>query len=182
MPATQRSYDERIDSVGSGYPGQVIDTTRPCTVNTYIVDEADGIEFGLVVGRGAAVASGRQKASLGAPVTADDHDSGKSLAAFGVSIRDITRGEDFVKNGGNIGVIEEGVVMVMAGGAVSPTSIVTFDPATGILSSTAVSTTSGTEQFALIGAKWNGTVTATAGGLVKLRLGTHLVASATQSL
>ena len=179
MPATQVAYDENI---GVGYPGQIIDTIPPCKIRTYVVDETDGIGFGLVCGRAAAVTSGRQKTSLGSPVTSDDHDSGKALAAFGISIRDITRGDDNVKDGGNIGILESGDIMVMAGGAVSPTSIVTFNTTTGVLSAIAVSTTSGSEQFALIGAKWLGTVTATAGGLVILSLGTQLVASTTQAL
>ncbi|WP_343711901.1 hypothetical protein [Inquilinus sp.] len=150
MAVVQNTYTENIRPA---FVGQIADMTG-YDADTRNVETAAGIGFGLAVGQGTAP----KGAVLGAATAA---------AFVGISIRDVTldpRDGDKYPQNANMGVMTWGDIWVQTGGAVAVGADVTFDAATGVLSSAAA----GASQFAIAGARW---MSATSGvGLAKLRL------------
>ncbi|MDB5177495.1 MAG: hypothetical protein JWN75_1163 [Candidatus Saccharibacteria bacterium] len=109
----------------AGLPGQIADMNG-YDADTRIVESAGGIPFGVVCGQGAA-------------------DKGAVIGGanpVGISIRDITLIHDtanldrFVQKE-NVALLKRGTIWVIVGGTVTPTSVVSYNLATGIVSAAA---------------------------------------------
>jgi hypothetical protein len=151
MAVAQNSYSETIRPAVAG----MVANMTNADADSRVVETASGIGFGLAVGQGTAA----KGAVLGAAAAA---------GFVGISVRDVVLDPadgDTYRQGAGITVLTEGDIWVLTGGAVAVGADVTFDAATGVLSSAAA----GAGQFAIAGARW---MTATAGaGLAIVRLG-----------
>ena len=138
MSIVQSTYSESIDAA---LPGMLADADN--TVISAVVEEANGIGFGLACQQGTS----DEQAKLG----------GASAAVFkGISVRDRTLVNaagvtaDEYQDEAVMGLCIRGEIWVTVGGDVVKGGDVTFNSTTGVLSSAA---TSGT-QFAISGARW----------------------------
>lgn len=152
MPAVQTTYSENIPIALSG---MLADGDN--SVDTYVVETAAGIGFGLAVSQGTADG----QCLIGAAA---------ATGFIGVTVRDKTvpNGVDTFAQYDNVGVCQRGEIWVTTGGTVAAGGDVTFASTTGVLSSAA---TSGT-QFAIAGARWR--TSASSGGLALLSLPGYL--------
>lgn len=153
MAVIQSTYSENIDDAVNGMLANANNE-----VITKIVEETNGIGFGVACSQGTA----DNQADLGASA---------ATGFIGISVRDRSlvnesgQEADEYQDGQNIALLVRGEIWVTTGGAVNDGDDVTFNSTTGVLSSAA---TSGS-QFAITGARWM--TTASSGGLARVRLG-----------
>lgn len=155
MPAVQTAYNERQPHAVAG----MVANMRNWDAITRTCEEADGIGFGLAVGRGDDDAA--TKAKLG----------GTLPDFLGVSKRDITidaesATDEYAENQ-NMGILTEGEIWVQVSGTPGPDDPVHFNATTGVFAGSGGS-------GPVVGARW---MEVSANGLGRLHLSRNQAAA-----
>ena len=153
MADVQGSYDAKI---GIGYDGQVA-SSSPCTIDSYQVTPTAGIPFGRAVRQGTD--NDQIIAGVDGPTSGTETDVTDYLGLTVLDHSLLAGGADATKRGryllGDIAaVMSRGEMLVKVEAAVTVGAIVSVNPTTGQLSAKAGSTTNGSEQYVIPGARW----------------------------